>query len=202
MVDGEVKYLHRLNNRKTSKDDFRNLIIEETDKALMCGDIHLVLKEEKKILKKGVRLLFEKYKPKSVLEVGFGLGYTAQEFQDCGIERHTIIEPHPVIYAKAVQWANQFPDKYIKVIEKFFQDYEIDEKFDIVYDDRMDMVYHNDEFIRGDELLREWIKSYCKEGGIVAGFAREGWNSIRSFDNGFFFKLNGKKYRQPLMTNG
>jgi spermidine synthase len=201
MADGEVKYFHKLNNRRISKKDFRSLMIKETDDALMCGDRHLVLKYEKKILKKGIRLLCKKHNPKSVLEVGFGLGYTAQEFQDCGIDRHTIIEPHPVIYAKAVQWANQFPNKYIKVIEKFFQDYETDERYDIVYDDRMDMVYHNDEFIRSDETLREWLKSYCKEDGIVAGFAREKHHPIRSFDNGFFFNLDGTEYRQPLMVN-
>jgi len=186
---------------RISKQDFRNSLIKETDDALMCGSEILVEKQERLILKKGVNLLCKQYKPKSVLEIGFGFGYTAQEFQDCGIERHTIIEPHPEIYAKAVQWANQFPDKYIRVIEKFFQDYETDEKFDIVYDDRMDMVYKNDEFVRADESLIKWLKSYCNKGGIVAGFARD-LNIIHSFDDGFFFKLNGKKYRQPLMTNG
>ena len=47
---------------------------------------------------------------------------------------------------------------------------------------------------------RRWIKTYVKRGGIVAGYARE-LKEIKEFDDGFFFKLNGKKYRQPLMVN-
>lgn len=197
MEDGGLKFYLKMNNR-ISKQDFIKDLVRETKGALLYKNEILVDKNEKGILKKGVKLLCNKYKPKSVLEVGFGLGYTAQEFQDYEIERHTIIEPHPTIYARAVEWANQFPNRYIKVIERFFQDYETDEKFDIVYDDRKDMVYYNDEFIRSDEPFRRWIKTYVKRGGIVAGYARE-LEEIKEFDNGFFFEIDGKKYRQPLI---
>ena len=187
-------------NNRISRQDFIKDLVRETNGALLYENEILVDKNEKEILKKGVRLLCNKYKPKSVLEVGFGLGYTAQEFQDCEIERHTIIEPHPAIYARAVEWANQFPDRYIKVIEKFFQDYETDEKFDIVYDDRKDMVYENDEFIEAKQPLRKWLKSFCNKDGIVAGYARK-LNKIKKFDKGFYFDLEDKKYRQPLIIN-
>ena len=47
----------------------------------------VMMKEcEEKEIKEEAKSLYEKYKPKSILEVGFGLGYTATQFQECGIE--------------------------------------------------------------------------------------------------------------------
>ena len=184
------------------RNDFRHLKVIENDRALKCGGGVLVYKNEEDRLKKGVRLICEKYKPESVLEIGFGLGYTASEFQKCGVKYHTIIEAHTVIYKNAVEWRSRYPDKYIRIVEGFFQDYKTDEKFDVVYDDRKDLVYEDDEFAGAKAPLRKWLKSFCNEGGIVAGYARDPkFLQSLSFDDGFFFNLNGKKYRQPLMVN-
>ena len=55
-----------------------------------------IMKEcEEKEIKKEVKDLCEKHNPQRVLEVGFGLGYTATQFQECGIKKHTIVESHP-----------------------------------------------------------------------------------------------------------
>ena len=185
---------------RISRNDFRYLKIRDTERALKCGGDVLVWKSEEDRLKEGVRLICEKYKPESVLEVGFGLGYTASEFQKCGVKYHTIVEAHKTIHKNAVEWSSKHSDKYIRIIEGFFQDYETDEKFDVVYDDRMDMVYENDEFIEAKKPLRKWLRSFCSKNGIVAGYARE-LKEIKEFDDGFFFKLDGTEYRQPLMVN-
>ena len=186
-------------NDGISKEDFKNSHIKETDEALMCGDNVLVWKNEKEGLTKGARLICEKYKIKSVLEGGFGLGYTATQFQDCNVKKHVIIEAHPEIFKRAAEWAKDYPN--VILINDFFQDYKTEEKFDLVYDDRMDMVFENDEFIKSDEKLRDWLKSYCKKGGIVAGYARQ-LMEIPEFDDGFFFEIDDKKFRQPIMKNG
>ena len=187
---------------RISRNDFRYLEIRDTDRALKCGGDILVWKSEEDRLKKGVRLICEKYKPESVLEIGFGLGYTASEFQKCGVKYHTIIEAHTVIYKNAVEWRSRYPDKYIRIVEGFFQDYKTDEKFDVFYDDRKYFVYEDDEFAGAKAPLRKWLKSFCNEGGIVAGYARDPkFLQSLPFDNGFFFKIDGTEYRQPLMVN-
>ncbi len=45
----------------------------------------------------------------AVLEVGFALGYAAAHIQTYHPRHHTIIEPDPVIAAKAIEWAKSYP---------------------------------------------------------------------------------------------
>lgn len=50
-------------------------------------------------------------KPKGdVLEVGFGLGYSAQKIQSYHPKSHTIIEYHPEVLIKAREWAKKHPN--------------------------------------------------------------------------------------------
>ena len=186
-----------MENIMITKCEFRKLPIAITEKALMCGGDMLVWLDEKERLQEGVKLLCEKYQPKSVLEIGFGMGYTAQAFQDCGVKKHTIIEAHPEIYQKAMLWAEDYPDT--DIIFKFFQDYKTKAKYDVVYDDRMDLVFENDEFVGASEKTRNWLKSYCNAGGVVAGYARE-LAELKEFDVGFYFNCQGGEYRQPIMA--
>ena len=95
---------------------------------------------EKDIIKEEALQLCKIIKPKKILEVGFGFGFTATTFQDYGVEEHTIVEAHPVIYKKAKEWAKNF--KGIKVINSFIQDFKYDKKdYDLIYDDRCELVY-------------------------------------------------------------
>ena len=41
-----------------------------------------------------------------ILEIGFGMGISAGYIQSHSISSHTIVENHPEIISKAVQWAN------------------------------------------------------------------------------------------------
>ena len=53
---------------------------------------------EEDVITKGIKELCKKYKFKSVLELGFGVGWTSTEFQKQGIERHVILEPNKESY--------------------------------------------------------------------------------------------------------
>ena len=74
------------------------------------------------VLQKGVEWLCKKFKFKAVLELGFGLGWTATEFQKHGIKRHVILEPNKEVYKNASkkeklhtgythQWRKDFASK-------------------------------------------------------------------------------------------
>ena len=42
-----------------------------------------------------------------ILEIGFGMGISAGYIQSHSISSHTIVEPHPQMIEKAVEWANR-----------------------------------------------------------------------------------------------
>ena len=87
---------------------------------------------ERKGIKKGVELLCKEYEFESVLELGFGLWWTATEFQEQGIKRHVIIEPNKGIYETALEWNK---NHNAEILLMFSWEYEPKEKFDLVYDD-------------------------------------------------------------------
>jgi guanidinoacetate N-methyltransferase len=71
-----------------------------------------------------------------ILEVGFGMGISAQELADIGCRSYTVIEAHPEIAETARQWGlqQQMP---VYVIEGFWQRVipELEKSFDgIVFD--------------------------------------------------------------------
>ena len=114
---------------------------------MMCGAEHDDIKQ-------CVKDLCERYQPQRVLEVGFGLGFTATQFQECGIQKHVIVEAHPQMAEKAREWREEHPTKDIEIIEEFFQDYQYNEKdYDLIYDDRFEMINREREY--RDHLLEQ-----------------------------------------------
>ena len=49
-----------------------------------------------------------------ILDVGFGLGYSANKFYELGVKSYTVIEINPQIYKKACEWAKDKPN--VKVL--------------------------------------------------------------------------------------
>ena len=83
-------------------------IFEETDIDYTIAGMNILYKNEKEYLKKGVKLLCDKLHPESVLEFGFGKGWTATEFQKLGVQRHVILEPNKENYQMALDWKKKF----------------------------------------------------------------------------------------------
>jgi hypothetical protein len=54
-----------------------------------------------------------------VLEIGFGLGYSAERIQSYYPKSHTIIEYHPDVAARAREWAKHYPN--VVIIEEIWQ---------------------------------------------------------------------------------
>ena len=116
---------------------------EETDIDYKIAGKNILWKDEVEYLPKGVELLCKKLKPKSVLEFGFGMGWTATEFQKRDVQRHVILEPNKENYQMALEWKKQFDDNDIEILNIFSWDFETDEKFDLVYDDQWYAYYAN-----------------------------------------------------------
>ncbi len=102
-----------------------------------------------------------------VLEVGFGLGYSADRIQTYRPKSHTIIEYHPVVAARAREWAKKYPnvaiieDAWQNALPKmgifdciFFDDYPLQSEQDV---EKMQKASNHSELLlkKGEQLLTE-----------------------------------------------
>lgn len=118
----------------------------------LAPDEWLMRVDEEPRIRASVKEICERYPITSVLEVGFGYGFTATKFQEMGVARHVIVEPHPTLFADAQTWAKQYKGKHIEIVQEFIQDYQSGEHFDLIYDDRYELV---DKY---NTLNLEWRK--------------------------------------------
>ena len=135
------------------------------------------------VLQKGVEWLCKKFKFKSVLELGFGLGWTATEFQKHGIKRHVILEPNKEVYKNALKWNKNYNAEIINV---FSWEYESKEDFDLIYDDIV--------FLNNAKNHNNWLKKF-KNQLLARNAGPAGGISEGDF---FDFRINNIKYRQNI----
>jgi len=158
---------------------------QETDTDYKIAGQNILYKYEKEYLKKGVKLLCDKLNPTSVLEFGFGKGWTATEFQEYGISRHVILEPNKENYQMALDWKDSYSTD-IEILNIFSWDYDGGETFDLVYDDREPVVDEENHFIHMKNILpkEQW---YAYNADIAHG---------ETFEGAIDFTLNDVDYRQ------
>ena len=68
-----------------------------------------------------------------ILEVGFGMGISANYIQEQDIKSHTIIELNDEVYKKAVEGAKDKPNT--KIVSGDWKTVKLDEKFDAIFFD-------------------------------------------------------------------
>ena len=164
---------------------------EENDIEYMIAGVNILYKDEIEFLPKGVEFVCKKLNPESVLEFGFGKGWTATEFQKQGVKRHVILEPNKEVYQTALEWKNNY-DTDIEILNIFSWDYDNDEKFDLVYDDRF-YLRNEEHYEHMDKILpmRQWYASNALQN-----------NSKEMPDYPIFFQVDGVNYVQSLSKYG
>ena len=173
--------------------DWINGKFEETDIDYKIAGKNILWKDEIEFLPKGVELLCKKINPQSVLEFGFGMGWTETEFQKHNIKRHVILEPNKENYQMALEWKKQY-NTDIEILNIFSWDYESDEKFDLVYDDRQQFTKECDKkhYEQMNKILKEgqW---YSRNACIVTESHVEATEG-----NQIYYTLNNTRYIQGL----
>ena len=139
------------------KQDWIDGKFEETETDYKIAGQNILYKNEIDFLPRGAKEICKKLNPKSVLEFGFGMGWTATEFQKQGVERHVILEPNKENYQMALEWKKQFDDSDIEILNIFSWDFETDEKFDLIYDDRQQFTMEDDKkhYKQMNKILKE-----------------------------------------------
>ena len=174
------------------QQEWINGVFEETETDYTIAGMNILYKKETEYLKKGVKLLCDKLHPSSVLEFGFGKGWTASQFQEYGVKRHVILEPNKENYQMALDWKDGY-DTDIEIVNIFSWEYETDEKFDLVYDDRLEAISEDrhDEQMKKILPIKQWY----------AGFSVPCDNRNIS-DYPIFFEMDGVNYIQSLAKYG
>lgn len=114
--------------------DWKDFDVTQTDDELLIGGWQVMQRWEEPIMSKLATLVTSK--GGDILEIGFGMGISAQLIIESGCNSYTIIEAHPKIAENARKWAKSI-NIPVKVIEGFWQDVlnDIDKKFDgILFD--------------------------------------------------------------------
>lgn len=128
------------------RDVYTSASLRRTPEGLFCGPLAIMETWERPHIEAYVRRVLDEHRPATVLEVGFGLGYTAQAIHDFGVAKHVIIECHPQIIADARRWAADKPR--VELLYGFVEDIELPIGIDLIWDDRHDATNYGDEWIR------------------------------------------------------
>ena len=165
---------------------------QETDIDYKIAGKNILYKNEEDFLVKGVKLLCDELNPASVLEFGFGKGWTASEFQRKGVIRHVILEPNITNYQMALDWKDKY-NTDIEIVNIFSWEFETDEKFDIVYDDRLEAISEerHDKQMKKILPIKQWYS-----GNAVPS------NSRKISDYPIFFDIDCINYVQALSKYG
>ncbi|MBU0598924.1 hypothetical protein KKF61_08140 [Patescibacteria group bacterium] len=116
-----------------------------TERGLFWHHVAIMETWEKPHIEAYVRRVLSEHKPESVLEIGYGLGYTARAIHDFGVARHIIVECHPDVIAEARQWAADKPR--VELLYGFVEDIELPTDIDLIWDDRHTLTNYGDDWI-------------------------------------------------------
>ena len=168
-------------------------VFEETDTDYTIAGMNILYKNEEDYLAKGVELLCDKIKPTSVLEFGFGKGWTASQFQSYGVNRHVILEPNKENYQMALDWKDSYSSD-IEILNIFSWGYDSGGNFDLVYDDRVPLTNESEELhkTKMEDIIdnNQWLS---RNAGVKV-------NDIENIvGHPIAFTVNGTDYVQYLV---
>lgn len=165
----------------------KNNLVTYTEKFLLDYNGTEIMREwETPIMKKHVDIL--NINMDSVLEIGFGMGISADYIQTKKPTKHTIIEINDIIYLKAKKWSEKY--KNIEIIHSSWQEViDLLHRYDCIFFDT-----HNDNPF---EFYKK-VDGLLNIGGRFSYFDVENWfnndsnyNVIRECDKVTEVKQDG-----------
>lgn len=138
-----------------TKEEFHNLSLSYSKDSIFYKDEHIMNVWEKDAIQCQAKSILESHHPKSLLEIGYGMGFTAEIFR---------IVPHHLIVEANHNIAEIARKKGYNVWEGFIQDFKSDEQWDVIYDDRHELVYPTDDisFLTNIKYLNYYTLNLCK----------------------------------------
>lgn len=168
-----------------TREEFLNTTLAFNEKGIFCNGVELMCTWEKNVIQTSVDELCARVKPKRVLEVGYGYGWTAERFQANGVVHHVVVEPHPQI----IKTIPRELRAKITLVEGFIENYDSSEEFDLIYNDLLDPSVHLSQQQNIGDFYRFnhfWYAQMFSEARLGAGF---------------MFSADGREWFQPLVKN-
>ena len=173
-----------------TRNEFKVLPLVNDAVGLKIGDRYIAYKVFKGESIKGyiqdsIKELAKRITAKKILEVGYGMGYVSEAIQKYFKPMlHIIIEARPDIAQTAREFAFGKPSE--RISEGFIQDFHSAEVFDLIYDDREELV---------DPAPIDWTKIRHKYWATFCHLPAGGEDLVNS---GFLFTSGTKQYFQHV----
>lgn len=131
--------------------------------SLKSGAIFYVMMEwERELMKRHAEIVCRN--GGHILEIGFGMGISADYIQQQNISSHTIIEVNPQILKKAIIWAKNKPN--VKVIEGSWYTLKIE-----LSKKKWDGIWYDADDLNHTKLREALVDKSLNKGGIFSYFA-------------------------------
>jgi spermidine synthase len=102
-----------------------------------------------------------------ILEIGFGMGISAQFIQDLGCKSHTIVESHPQILKKLFEWAADKPN--VNVIQGNWFELQ-----NIICQNKYDGIFYDADCNNSSAFRRLIVDKVLNHDGVFTYFAPNG----------------------------
>jgi spermidine synthase len=107
-----------------------------------------------------------------ILEIGFGMGISAQFIQDFGCSSHTIVEIHPDILKRLHAWAKDKPNVTIIQGDWF-------ELQDTICESQYDGIFYDADCVKSSKFKNAIVDRALKTDGVFTYFAPNGVDKYR-----------------------
>lgn len=102
-----------------------------------------------------------------VLEIGFGMGISAQYIQEYGCTSHTIVELHPDILVRLQDWAKDKPN--VKILHGDWIELQ-----DVICQNKYDGIFYDADCNNASKFRKMIVDNALKQHGVFTYFAPNG----------------------------
>lgn len=185
MIRGESKTNYWYKNTKIFEDEYGiyNLVSYEPEKK-----IYIMMEWERELMKAQAEIASNE--GWDVLEIGFGMGISANYIIEKKPKSYTIVEIHPEIIRKVKKWMRDKP--YVTLIEGDWFD-----NLDLITQKKYDGIFfdtHNDE--NADKFREKIVEKSIKPNGVFTYFDYDGFDTYGYGKELNILKVN-KKFEVP-----
>lgn len=139
----------------------KKLVFEKDYIALDSGQF-VMMEWESELMEKQAKIVTQN--GGDILEVGFGMGISAQFIQNFGCDTHTIIESHPQVMDRLRHWAENKPS--VRIIEGDWFDLA-----DEIVRTKYDGIFYDADCDRSSEFRKKIVDRCLSDGGIFTYYA-------------------------------
>ena len=116
-----------------------------------------------------------------VLEIGFGMGYSADRIQSFNVKTHTIIECNPVVLEKLEEYKKTHPN--VIIVKGRWQDIlQTCGKFDSIFFDDY-LLEDKDDNIRFSNFLKEVLNNHSKKTTKISVYSTNDCRMLKQIEN-------------------